>query len=244
MLLKYKNLFTFGCSFTKDNYQPTWANYVAESYNLKLHNFAERGAGADFLIRRLLVTPIDPKTDIVIIMWPSADRLDLWGDATTPHLVEDYVHASWADGISPTLIDYYGKYSQTHGFNLNGSVPRGYKNYYYKYFYSAHSAVHSWLVNIITAQLYLKSKKIKHVMMSTFPLMNPLHYHHDSFQLVPEIFQQIDQSVFVTDSSTVGFFHFCKEQNLPFFDSHHPDYQSHCIYVDNLLKFKIDELFK
>lgn len=242
MSLKYKNLITFGCSFTKDNYQSTWANHLADDYNLTLHNFAERGAGADFLIRRLLVTPINPESDLVAIMWPSADRFDLWGDLTTPHLIDDYVYASWADGNSPTLVDYYGQYTQTHGFNLNGSIPRGYKNYYYKYFYSAHNVIHNWLINIITAQLYLKSKKIKHIMMSAFPLTNPLHYHQDSYQLVPEIFQQVDQSVFVEDSSNVGFFNFCKDQNLSFFDPHHPDCQSHRIYVDKLLKFKLNEL--
>lgn len=244
MPTKHKNLITFGCSFTKDNYQKIWPDYIAEDYNLKLYNFAERGAGADFLVRRLLVTPIDPESDLVIIMWPSADRFDLWSDSTTPHLVADYVYASWADGVAPSLVDYYGNYNQKNGFNLNGSIPRGYKKYYYKYFYSAHSVVHSWLTNIITAQLYLKSKNIKHVMMSAFPLTNPLHYHLDSFQIIPEILQQVDQSVFVNDSLTQGFYNFCKNHNLPFLDAQHPDCHSHRIYVDKVLKFKTIELFK
>jgi hypothetical protein len=40
-----QNIFTFGCSFTKDNYQQTWADILAGSNNLNLINCAERGAG-------------------------------------------------------------------------------------------------------------------------------------------------------------------------------------------------------
>ena len=71
-----KKLFTFGCSFTKDNYQDTWADLLAQDLNLELHNHAERGAGADYVSKRILTSDIGVD-DLVVVMWPSADRYDL-----------------------------------------------------------------------------------------------------------------------------------------------------------------------
>jgi hypothetical protein len=239
-----RNLYTFGCSYTKDNYQKTWADLLAEDFNCNLHNCAERGAGADYTVKRLLVSEIDPKDSLVVILWPSADRFDLWADATTPHLLQDKNTASWPDGIAPKLVDYYGEYGNDHGFILNGSVPRGYKHYFYKYFYSTHWIIHNWYTNIITAQLYLKSKKIKFCMSSTFPLINPVHYHHEKFDIIPEIYAQIDLSCFDINSISKGFIPFCFEHNLTFIDPHHPDTESHRKYLDDVLKYKLEVLLK
>jgi len=236
------NLFAFGCSFTKDNYQDTWANLVAEDYNLILHNCAERGAGADFLVRRLLATDIDPVNSLVMIMWPSADRFDLWADSTVPHLLTDMEYASWVDGKHPKLVDYYGNYNDQQGFNLNGSVPRGYKHYYHKFFYTPTQVIHDWYINIITAQLYLKSKNIKFIMSSAFPIRNPIHYHKDTFITIPEIYNTIDLKSFANGSEDEGFYNYCKSRNLTFFNLHHPDAQSHRHYVDNMLKLKITNM--
>jgi len=53
-------LVTFGCSFTKDNYQGTWADLVSTDIGVPLLNHAERGAGSDFVIKRLLTADLDP----------------------------------------------------------------------------------------------------------------------------------------------------------------------------------------
>jgi hypothetical protein len=237
-----ENLYTFGCSYTKDNYQKTWADLVAQDHGLKLHNLAERGAGADFVVKRLLVSDIDPKNSAVMIMWPSADRFDLWADANTPHLVQDQQHASWPDGIEPKLVDYHGHYNHQQGFVLNGSVPRGYKHYFFKYFYSAHWVTHNWYVSVITAQLYLKSQGIKFCMSSTFPLTQPVQYHHEEFDTVQDLFGRIDQSCFDQNSITTGFVPYCIEHGLPFINAHYPDTQSHRYYIDNVLKSNVEML--
>jgi hypothetical protein len=150
---KITKLYTFGCSWTKDNYQETWANLCAQEYGLELSNFAERGAGASFVVNRILTTKIDPTDTVIAIMWPTADRFDLWADQTTPHLLQDKQYASWPDGTGPKFVDYYGNHSDSKGFNLSGEWPRGYKRHYYKYFYSAQQAVHSWYTNIIMDQV-------------------------------------------------------------------------------------------
>lgn len=242
--MKLKNLFVFGCSFTKDNYQDTWANLVAYDHSLTLHNCAERGAGADFLINRLLTTNIDPTNSLVMIMWPSADRFDLWVDSTTPHLQADVGSASWVDGRQAKFVDHYGNHNTEVGFNLNGSIPRGYKHHYYKFLYTPTQAIHNWYVNIITAQLYLKSKNLKTIMTSAFPINNPIHYHDDKFIVIPEIFNQIDQTMFDNCSQNEGFFNYCKNRNLPFLNSHYPTTQSHRHFVDNVLQSIITNIMK
>ena len=234
------NLFAFGCSFTKDNYQQTWADLLAQDLDCNLHNFAERGAGADFLVRRLLTSKISSQ-DTVAIMWPSADRFDLWVDATVPHLVADLGHSSWPDGKQPKFVDFYGRYHLSHGFAINGSVPRGHKHKFYKFFYTAQQAVTDWWINIVTAQLFLERQGIRYVMMSAFPLTNPIHYHHSDFVLVPEIFNQINLNRFVDHSRTQGFYHFCVRRQLDFLDSHHPSTAAHEVYLNEIIKPKLHD---
>ena len=234
-------MFVFGCSFTKDNYQKTWADLIADDYHLNLINCAERGSGAAFAVNRLLTSNITDQ-DLVVIMWPGADRFDLWADHTTPHLIDDCKYASWPNGKEPKFVDYYGNYRVDQGFNLNGSVPRGYKHQFYKYFYTAHQTVNNWYVNIITAQIYLSSRKIKYSMCSAFPLMNPIHHHVGDFKIQQEIYNKIDLNTFVYNSEHQGFFKFCMDNNLPFLNQHHPLTESHRQYVDDVLKLKIEQL--
>ena len=69
-------------------------------------------------------------------MLPSADRFDLYVNSSTPHLQQDIKYTSWPDGKEPAFVDYKGQYNKDHGWYMNGAVPRGYKNNYYKYFYN------------------------------------------------------------------------------------------------------------
>ena len=228
-------LITFGCSYSKDNYQIIWPDLVAKQLNLTLDNKSERGSGADYISKRLLSSELDPETDLVVILWPGADRYDLWADASTPHLLADADTSSWLDGKQPILVDYNGNYRNDKGFILNGSVPRGYKHKYFKYFYSPSQVVNSWYTSIVLTQLYLKSKNIRHVMATAFPLRYPVQYHHDMLEINEKIYANIDQSVFVDDSESVGFYTYCEDNHLPFLNQHYPNTESHQIWVDNFL---------
>lgn len=240
----FDKLYTFGCSFTKDNYQSTWANIVAEEFDAVLDNRAERGCGSNYIIKRLLISrDIDPRNSLVAIMWPCADRYDLWADVTTPHLLGDYTTASWPDGKSPKLVDLRGQQRLDQGFILNGSVPRGYKHYYYKYFYTAYDTVHRWYTDVITAQLFLNKLNIRYIMMSTFPLIKPLQYHIDDYAVETEIFQEIDQTKFVLQSDTQGFYQWCRQQNVTWLDRHHPTTEAHKKYSQQFIIPKISSMF-
>lgn len=237
-----RNLYTFGCSLTKDTFQDTWADILAEKFSLKLHNRAERGAGADFISKRVLTsTDITSDDSLVAIMWPCADRFDLWADHTVPHLLDDQIYASWVDGNRPALIDMHGHRGQYQGYILNGSIPRGYKHKWYKFFYSPYQAIHDWYTRIIQTQLVLQSRKQRVIMMAAFALDNPLHCHVGEFNIDHTIFGQIDQDLFVGPCMGGGFQSWCVSNNLGFTDPHHPNSAAHAMWVD---KFMFDRMQK
>lgn len=69
-----RNLYTFGCSYTKDNYQKTWADLLAEDFNCNLHNCAERAAGADYTVKRLLVSEIEPNEYVIDLIYQAVNE--------------------------------------------------------------------------------------------------------------------------------------------------------------------------
>jgi hypothetical protein len=214
-----KKLFTFGCSFTRDNYQKTWADLLAEKFDLELHNYAERGCGANYISKRVLTSNnMDHRDSVAVVMWPCADRFDLWVDDTVPHLLNDIDKASWPNGKSPMFVDLNGYCSKSRGYILNGSIPRGYKHYYFKYFYSPYQTVHDWYTSIIQTQLYFKSMRIKCIMVSAWPLTCPLQYHIGQFDVDKNIFDKIDLDMFIDTSLNLGFYNYCKLNNLEFFE--------------------------
>lgn len=234
------NLITFGCSFTRDNYQSTWANVLASELGLTLDNRAERGSGSEFVINRMLAG--DLKDAVVAIMWPSADRIDLWADDTVPHLQGDLEYAAWLDGVQPEFVDLQGNRSQTTGFNLNGNWPRGYKEHYYKYLYSSYQSVHSLYRNIITAQLYLDSIKVPYVMMNSMTLTNPLIIWKTPFEIEPAIYSKINFNKFVAGSE--GFVNWCLTNNKSFLNKWYPTTQSHADYCQQFILPKAKHEFR
>lgn len=227
------DLITFGCSFTKDNYQSTWANVLANELGLNLDNRAERGSGSEFIVNRILTS--DLNNVAVAIMWPNADRLDLWADDTVPHLQGDIEHAAWLDGMQPEFVNLHGERSQTTGFNLNGYWPRGYKEHYYKYLYTSYQSVHNLYRNIITAQLYLDSIDVPYVMMSSMALQYPLVMWKTPFEIEPEIYNKINIDKFVDGSETEGFINWCLTNNKPFLNKWYPTTQSHTDYCQQFI---------
>ena len=53
---KYKRLIVYGCSLTKDNYIDTWADLLSINLGLPLINCAERGAGYNYILQKVLST--------------------------------------------------------------------------------------------------------------------------------------------------------------------------------------------
>lgn len=238
----YQRLLVFGCSLTKDNYIDTWADIISKDLKLPLYNFAERGAGYDYIVQKIQTTQIN-SNDLVIIMWPSADRLDLYVNSATPHLLNDVEHASWLDGKHPSFVDYQGNYIQTNGWYINGAVPRGYKHLYYKYFYNQTFHVNRAWSLIALTQSYLDSIKSNYAMCNSYPISNLVQYHDDNVSDFNfSLYNLINFDRFVADAGQTGFIGLVKNQQFNFFNPHYPNSDGHQWYVKNYIYPKLNEL--
>lgn len=236
---KLKNLCVFGCSLTKDNMIDTWANLLAAKLQCNLSNFAERGAGYNYIVQKIISTPID-QDDLVVVMWPSADRFDLYVNDATPHLQQDVVRSSWLDGTKPSFVDYSGRYNQERGWYINGSVPRGYKHYYYKYFYTQTMHVNAAWTSIVLIQNYLDKKQIPYLMCNSYPLLDLIQYHDDTIKdFNTDIYQQINLQKFVQDADTSGFINLVAAEKFVFFNPHYPNTDAHQWYLDRYIILKL-----
>jgi hypothetical protein len=159
--LDINRLVALGCSLTKDNYQKTWADYLAEQLNLPLINIGARGAGLDYLSKRLLTFDLN-SNDLVAIMLPSADRFDWFLDNKSPLTSSALNISSWQNGKNPSLVDLKGNDVADFGFSLTGGNHRGYKKYWYKYFYSQTKAELDYWAYVITIQNFLVINKINY----------------------------------------------------------------------------------
>ena len=212
-------------------------------HRIPLTNFAERGAGYEYISSKVINTADKDPSTLHIIMWPSADRFDLWVNGATPHLQNDIDGASWLDGNRPKFVDEFGEYNDTRGWYISGAIPRGLKHIYYKYFYSQEYHInHAWKT-ILFIQKYLDSMQLNYVMASTYPLNNLIQYHNDSeINVDKRIFEQINLNKFVDKAIVQGFIQFSINNNEVFFNPHYPNSAAHEHYVDSYLIPKINEL--
>jgi hypothetical protein len=235
MSTTHKTLVTFGCSLTKDNYFKTWANHLSDRLDIPLINKAERGAGYDYISDAVLKTLPSIDMPLCVVMWPTADRLDLWVNDAVPQLQEDIEHASWPDGIEPAFCTVDG-YSNKKGYYINGAAPRGVKNVYYKYFYTQEHHINNAWKTIVLIQHYLECKNIPYVMCNSHALTQLIECNYDSVDDRDlDFFNQIDLTKFTQEASTMGLLRYRTNNNLGEFSPYHPDTHAHESYVDNML---------
>lgn len=83
--MKYKRLFTFGCSYTKYHWS-TWADIIARDTGLPYQNWAQSGGGNVFIHCSMIEARIKNninEDDLVLVNWSSwhrEDRVNLNGD--------------------------------------------------------------------------------------------------------------------------------------------------------------------
>jgi hypothetical protein len=237
----YQRLVVFGCSLTKDNFIDTWADLLSNKLGIPLFNHAERGAGYDYIVQKILSVQFT-KNDLVVIMWPSADRYDVYVNSATPHLQDDVNHASWLDGKMPQFVDYQGNYNQQHGWYINGAVPRGYKHHYYKYFYNQTTHVNKAWSTIVLVQNYLDNIGINYLMCSSYPLKKLIQYHDDGVtDFNHDLYDKINFAKFVRDSDINGFIDLVKQQGFDFFNPQYPTSDGHRWYIENYIQPELPE---
>jgi hypothetical protein len=234
-----KKLITAGCSFTIDNYQKTWADYLAISLNYKLVNVAGRGAGLGFISKRLILSlqDEDPNNVLVGIMLPSSDRFDYYVDKA--HVLKNnFINiSSWQDGKNPSLINLDGTLSTESGYSLTGGEPRGDKKHWYKLFYNPTESYINYWFNVVLIQNYLKLHKFKYFFTSAYNLKNTIEQSVNQ-NLEPiecsDLTKLVDFDNFILYKERLGFLDYVKLEGFNIVD-HYPETQAHEKFVADII---------
>lgn len=243
------NLVALGCSLTKDNYIKTWPDYLASMLDMNCVNLGARGAGLDFVSKRLISYCLN-KTDFVTIMLPSADRFDWYIDNNSPLQEEALQTASWQNGRFPELLTIDGETSLESGYCLSGGEHRGYKKYWFKYFYSETKALLDYWSTVLFLQKYLESENVCYVFTSAYDKDNlieqPYNKANAIHQMVNNITSKIDFSKFVYYNNDEGFLNFANQHGFEYFDKNHPNTKSHQHFAEYVFqqvnnKYKFDK---
>jgi hypothetical protein len=232
-----KILLTSGCSFTIDRFQKTWADYLAESIDHRLCNTAGRGAGIDFIKHRVIYECSKNPPDLVMIMLPSVDRFDLYVDPDHPLKHDLLKISSWQDGMNPNLVDINGKISTMQGFCLSGGEHRGYKKLWYKYYYSEESMLLKYWTDVLTLELYLKSRKIPYkftMAYDRFDLVEQQQNRTGHQSMCQYVCDQIDWQNFIFYDGDRGFLSYTRDQGFQIKNSH-PIEVAHQSWVNNIV---------
>lgn len=232
-----KKLLTAGCSFTKDNYMKTWADYLAHELGYELHNIAGRGAGIEFITNRILYECLREKYELVVIMLPSVDRVDLYIDENHP-LKQNYLEiSSWQDGKSPGFVTLDGAITKDHGYVLSGGEHRGLKKYWFKYYYNETSAVLSYWSKIFLLENFFKTHQIKyrfHMAYDKNSLVEQAVNASGDDQCYEYLWSQMDWSNFIFYKETQGFLSFTRDNQFDIIKNY-PVTEAHKKWVDQIL---------
>ena len=236
-----KTLTTAGCSFTLDNYQKTWANYLAESLNCKLVNLGARGAGIDFVAKRVMYHCAHNATDLIVVMLPSVDRFDWYLDQHHPLKTNGLSIASWQNGKNPSLVSLDGQLNQTEGYSLSGGEIRGHKCHWFKYYYSETSALLNYWTAVYNLENFFKIKNIPYYFTTAYDRDNLVEQSHNQTQNSSNfswIFDCINWERFIFYQDNRGFLSFTKDQKFNIVNNH-PVTDAHKSWVDNILLTKL-----
>lgn len=234
-----KTLVSVGCSFTKDYYQKTWADYLSQELNYTLINIGARGAGLDFISKRLMISLNDMNpTDVLVgIMLPSVDRFDCYIDsahATKSHLLSI---SSWQNGKNPLFVTLDGEVSEQHGYCLTGGEPRGIKKYWYKYYYNSTAAYINYWFNVINIQNFLTLKGFDYFFTSAYDLDSaveqPVNQDRSPIEYT-DMKKLVNFDKFVLYQDKYGFLSFVDQFGYSIV-KHHPVEHAHRDYVQQVL---------
>lgn len=232
-----QKLLTAGCSFTKDNYQMTWAEYLADAIEYELTNVGARGAGIDFITSRLFYECTTLSYDLVVIMLPSVDRMDLYVDHAHPLKDEFKNISSWQNGTDAGFVTVDGTLSNSYGYALSGGQIRGLKKYWYKYYYNETSALLAFWTKVYSIENFLKIHNIKYKFTMAY---DKNHLVEQSVNMTGDdgayqfLWNQLDWSNFIFYKEDHGFLSFVKDHQYSVVKNH-PDTHAHKAWANNIV---------
>lgn len=97
--MRYKRIFTFGCSFTEYQW-PTWASIMQKDLDIPVYNWGLCGIGNRGILSKIVQCDIKynfTKDDLIIVIWSSWTREDR------------YIDGRWRNHGNILNQDFYGK---------------------------------------------------------------------------------------------------------------------------------------
>lgn len=104
--MKYKRLFTFGCSLTSYS-PPTWADIISWDLNIPTQNWGQSGIGNVGIFHKMVECDIRNKfteDDLILVLWSSWTREDRYKEYSwlaggtifnNPYYDEDFIKKYW-----------------------------------------------------------------------------------------------------------------------------------------------------
>lgn len=242
------NLIAAGCSFTKDFYQKTWADYLAQSLGYQLTNIGARGAGLEFICKRLMMSlqNVDPDQSLVAIMLPSMDRFDCYVDRE--HVLKNQLLeiSSWQNGKNSKFVNLDGQLSDSHGYSLTGGEPRGIKKHWYKYYFSTSAAYINFWFNVFYIQNFLDLKGFKYFFTSAYDFDSNIEQPCNQDGTVietPEVRNLVKFDQFIMYEKIKGFLTFVSDNQYQVI-SQHPVTLAHHDYAKSVIVPQLEELYE
>lgn len=149
----------------------SWPQLVADNLGASLDNKAAPGTGNTRIVRNLVESAAN-ELDLVLIGWSSAGRIEFADD----------------EGIFDTWPGYSGRMFSTHHNWRNALIE------YVSCFHSPEYLYKQFLINVILAQNFLESKKIRYLMINT---VNNEFYRNQYANKFTDLESQINRSSFV-----------------------------------------------
>jgi len=163
--MKKSRFFAFGCSFTKWNDYPTWADFIGVNFD-NYHNFGKPGASNTYIMQKLVEVDtlfnLNPDTDFVMVALSGFGRFSY---LTPPHDLHPGAEYHW----------------ETHGDILfpNENHPTTAKLIRDKVYNFPWAAYDSWMATTIIKQL-LTLKGIEHKIIMA---IDNSHYINEAYTL-------------------------------------------------------------
>jgi hypothetical protein len=102
--MKFKRLFTFGCSYT-EYLLPTWANIVAWDLSIPAQNWGQSGIGNVGIFHKMVECDLKNtfnEDDLILVVWSSWSREDRYAE-------DRYGNYTWLTGGNVFSNPYYGE---------------------------------------------------------------------------------------------------------------------------------------
>ena len=208
-------ILTAGCSHTRDFMTNPWPSFINNTFNIGI-----RGAGSDFVSKRVIKELSHNQYEYCVVLWPSVLRVDLFID-NEQQKSKVLEISPWQKNQKRTLYDLNGNNVDINGYYCSGHI-RGYLKNYYKNFYSEKQNQINFWFYLLSVQTFCQLQDIKYLFLTVD--------HVSTYGQSP--FEKVNHDKIESDNGE-GFYEYLQNQGIsPGQDGYHYDNIGHEKYAE------------